>query len=290
MPKTSPVILITGAACGIGKALALSLVQSGYTVYGAAPRLEDLDAFVAAGGHPLQMNVCNETAMILAVRMIECEHGAIDVLINNTNYTIYGAVEDVPLEEARRQFELNFFGLARLTQLAMPAMRERNTGRIVNISVMGGSSHFPLGAWYHSSKQAFTSWSDCLRLELAPMGIKVITVEPGILKTELVAQDLGPRSSKTSLLAELMGDLTDQQVQPSPYHGKTRALVAAMEQGHAIDSFACFAVLIEVIHQAITARWPKHYYFASRTAQPVKFAMRWLGERRYDNLITASTK
>ena len=106
------------------------------------------------------------------------------MLVNNAGYGSYGAVEDVPIDEARRQFEVNVFGLARLTQLVTPTMREQGAGRIINVSSIGGKFYEPLGAWYHATKFAVEGFSDSLRLELAPFGIQVVIIEPGPIITE----------------------------------------------------------------------------------------------------------
>ena len=115
---------------------------------------------------------------------IKESHQGVDVLINNAGYGLYGAMEDTSLEDARYQFEVNLFGLARLTQLVLPHMRKQNFGRIINTSSVGGKIYTPLGSWYHATKHALEGWSDCLRLEVAPFGIDVIIIEPGAIITE----------------------------------------------------------------------------------------------------------
>ena len=130
------------------------------------------------------MDVTDDASMVAGVERIIAEHGRIDVLVNNAGYGSYGAVEDVPIDEARRQFEVNVFGLARLIQLVTPHMRAQQSGRIINISSIGGKFYEPLGAWYHATKFAVEGFSDSLRLELAPFGIDVVIIEPGPIRTE----------------------------------------------------------------------------------------------------------
>jgi NAD(P)-dependent dehydrogenase (short-subunit alcohol dehydrogenase family) len=130
------------------------------------------------------MDVTDDASMVSGVERVVAEHGRIDVLVNNAGYGSYGAVEDVPIEEARRQFEVNVFGLARLTQLVTPHMRKQGSGRIINISSIGGKFYEPLGAWYHATKFAVEGFSDSLRIELAPFGIDVVIIEPGPIRTE----------------------------------------------------------------------------------------------------------
>jgi short-subunit dehydrogenase len=177
-------VLITGASSGIGKATALLLKQQGYNVYATARRVEKMDDLKAQGINILPIDVTNEQSMGNAVAAIYKEAGSIDVLINNAGYGSYGSLEDVTMEEARYQVEVNVFGLARLTQLVLPAMREARHGTIVNISSVGGTSGEPLGSWYHATKYAVEGLTDSLSLELRPFGIKVFVVQPGPIITE----------------------------------------------------------------------------------------------------------
>jgi len=176
--------LVTGASSGIGKAIAEQLIKDGLSVIVAARRVDRMDDLKAMGAHPIALDVSKEESIAAAVEEIVRTHGGVDVLVNNAGFALYGAVEDMPLDEARYQFDVNLFGPARLTQLLLPHMRERRSGTIVNITSMGGKIYTPLGAWYHASKHALEGWSDCLRLELSPFGIDVVVVEPGIIRTE----------------------------------------------------------------------------------------------------------
>lgn len=176
-------ILITGCSTGIGRAVALALVARGHTVYATARRRETLDDLKAAGAHVLALDVTNERSMVAAVEAIEAKHGAVGTLINNAGFAKYGALENIPIAEARRQFETNVFGLARLTQLVLPGMRQAGRGRILNVSSMGGRLTFPLGAWYHASKWAVEALSDTLRQEVSEFGIEVVIIEPGPVRT-----------------------------------------------------------------------------------------------------------
>ncbi|MBW7458449.1 SDR family NAD(P)-dependent oxidoreductase, partial [Paenibacillus sepulcri] len=178
------VVLITGASSGIGEAAAIRLHKKGFTVYAGARRVEKMRHLEQAGIHLLALDVSDDGSMQDAVAHIIAQEGRIDVLINNAGYGSYGALEDVPLSEGKYQFEVNVFGLARLTQLALPYMRNNQSGKIVNISSIGGRTHEPLGSWYHATKYAVEGMSDCLRLELKDMGIDVIIIEPGGVKSE----------------------------------------------------------------------------------------------------------
>lgn len=184
MGDVSKAVLITGCSSGIGRATARLLAAQGWTVYATARRPESIADLEAAGCRTLALDVTDEGSMVAAVKAIEETHGAVGVLINNAGYSQSGAIETVPLEAARRQFETNVFGLARLTQLVLPRMREQRWGKIVNIGSMGGKLVFPGGGWYHATKHALEAISDALRFEVRGFGIDVILLEPGLITTE----------------------------------------------------------------------------------------------------------
>ncbi len=177
-------VLVTGASSGIGRATTLKLLNEGYCVYASARNLTRLKSLAANGANILELDVTQDQSMQRGVDRIMGECGRLDILINNAGYGSYGALEDVPLDEARHQFEVNLFGLGRLTQLVLPRMRKQSFGKIVNITSVGGKIYEPLGSWYHATKFAVEGLSDCLRLELKPFGIDVIIIEPGPIKTE----------------------------------------------------------------------------------------------------------
>jgi NAD(P)-dependent dehydrogenase (short-subunit alcohol dehydrogenase family) len=184
MSSPSKAVLITGCSSGIGRATALRLAGSGWTVYATARRPETLSELQAAGCHTLALDVTDEQSMQAAVAEIERAEGAVGVLINNAGYSQSGAIETVPLDAVRRQFETNVFGLVRLTQLVLPKMRTQRWGKIVNVGSMGGRLSFPGGGHYHATKHALEAISDALRFELRGFGIDVILLEPGLITTE----------------------------------------------------------------------------------------------------------
>ena len=145
---------------------------------------EKMDDIVKAGGMAIAMDITNESQVANAVNQILGEQEKIDVLINNAGYAVYGTVEEVPIGVAKRQFEVNLFGLASITQKIIPGMRENRSGTIINISSMGGKMYTPMGAWYHATKHALEGWSDCLRVELIPFNVNVVIIEPGGIQTE----------------------------------------------------------------------------------------------------------
>jgi NAD(P)-dependent dehydrogenase (short-subunit alcohol dehydrogenase family) len=180
----SGVALITGCSSGIGKATARKLLAEGYTVFATARKLADLADLAALGARTLTLDVTDEASMVAAVGAVEAEFGAVDVLVNNAGYGQYGAIESVPMERVRKQFETNVFGTVRLTQLVLPKMRARGRGRIVNVGSMGGKLTLPGGGLYHATKYALEALTDALRFELAGFGIAAILIEPGIIMSK----------------------------------------------------------------------------------------------------------
>src|ERR1700744_4217571 len=200
-----PVALVTGASSGMGKDFALRLLSEDYCVYGAARRIERMQDIEVAAGIALAMDVTDDATMVAAVDRIIREQGRIDVLINNAGYGQMGALEDVPIEFARRQMEVNLFGAARLTQLCLPHMRARKFGKIFNISSIGGKIVTPLGGWYHASKFALEALSDSLRNEVRAFGIDVVVIEPGGIESEWggIAEEEAARHSSQGVYAPL---------------------------------------------------------------------------------------
>jgi NAD(P)-dependent dehydrogenase (short-subunit alcohol dehydrogenase family) len=184
MAEPSKAVLITGCSTGIGRATAQRLAGAGWTVYATARRPESIAPLQDAGCKTLALDVTDEQSMLAAVETIEQAEGAIGALINNAGYSQSGAIETVPLEAVRRQFETNVFGLVRLTQLVLPKMRAQRWGKIVNIGSMGGRLSFPGGGHYHATKHALEAISDAMRYELRGFGIDVILLEPGLITTE----------------------------------------------------------------------------------------------------------
>ena len=168
------VIIVTGASSGIGKATALQLMKEGHSVYGAARRVEKMNELVSAGGKAVAIDVINHDQVHAEIQKIIETEGKIDVLVNNAGYAVYGPIEEIDYEQAKRQFEVNLFGLAEVTKAVLPAMRRQKSGTIVNVSSIGGKVYGPLGAWYNASKFALEGWSDCLRLEVNQFGINVV--------------------------------------------------------------------------------------------------------------------
>ncbi|MFD5824752.1 oxidoreductase [Lentzea sp. NPDC060358] len=261
------VALVTGASSGIGESTAVELQKAGYTVYAAARRVRRMEGLAARGIRTLLMDVTDDESMAGGVGKIIAETGRIDLLVNNAGYGSYGAVEDVPLDEARYQFEVNVFGLARLIQLVAPHMRAAGSGRIVNISSIGGRIYEPLGAWYHSTKFAVEGLSDSVRLELKPFGIDVVVVQPGGIKTEWGGIAVG-NLEKTS--------------GGGAYEGQVRQLAGFHAQmGRASEP----KVIADVVVKAARARRPRTRYAAGFGAKPMLFARGVLPDRAFDAMF-----
>jgi NADP-dependent 3-hydroxy acid dehydrogenase YdfG len=173
-------VLVTGASAGIGKATAIYLAQNGYKVYGAARRTGKMQELKNFAITPISLDVTKEESLVACVEQILKEAGSIDILINSAGSGYYGALEDMPISDAKYQLEVNVFGVARLIQLVLPTMRKNNYGKIVNISSVGGKVTLPTGVWYHASKFAIEGLSDALRKEVKSFGIDVIVIEPGV--------------------------------------------------------------------------------------------------------------
>lgn len=267
------VILVTGASSGIGKECATALIERGHCVYGAARRIDKMQDLVAAGGKSLEMDVSNETQIKSAIETIMTDQGRIDVLVNNAGYAIYGSVEDITMDEARRQFEVNVFGLARLTQEVLPHMRSAGCGTIINLSSMGGKIYTPFGSWYHATKHAVEGFSDCLRLELNPFNIHVAIIEPGAIKTEFADVMTQPMIDRSS---------------GSPYEEYVQNFVK--NTGSMESSGSPPSVISNVVMKASEAKRPKRRYVAGAMARPFMFLRRWFGDGVYDAIMLSFIK
>ncbi|AWI31606.1 oxidoreductase [Streptomyces tirandamycinicus] len=267
---SSKVALVTGASSGIGEAAALELHARGFTVYGAARRVERMSGLAERGVRTIAMDVTDEDSMRAGVDRIVAETGRIDVLVNNAGYGSYGPVEEVALEEARHQFEVNVFGAARLTQLVLPHMRSRRHGRIINITSMGGKIHTPLGAWYHGTKFALEGFSDSLRMEVRPFGVDVVIVEPGAIRTEW-----------SSIAAGKLRKLGED----SAYAGQIASMAGTLESDSNARRSSSPSVVARAIGRAATSRRPRTRYAVGMGAKPLIMVRRILPDRAYDALV-----
>jgi NAD(P)-dependent dehydrogenase (short-subunit alcohol dehydrogenase family) len=269
MPPPLGPVLITGCSTGIGRATAEHLAAAGHTVYATARRLQDVEDLRSRGCRTLALDVTDEASMQAAVAAVEEAEGAVGALVNNAGYSQSGAVETVPLDQIRRQFETNVFGLTRMCQLVLPGMRAAGRGRIVNISSMGGRLVFPGGGVYHATKYAVEALSDALRFEVKGFGVDVVLVEPGLIRTEFSA-------TATSGMPESDG----------PYAGFTakvaRATTEAYEKGALARLGGAPADVAKVIQKAIEARRPRARYTVTPSAKILIAQRRLMPDRAWD--------
>lgn len=264
------VILITGASSGMGKEAAKKLIHEGHTVYAAARRIDQMHDLESLGGHPIQMDVTVENDIEYVVNTIIKKEGKIDVLWNNAGYGLYGSVEDVPLTEARKEMEVNLFGMAAMTQKVVPFMRKANAGLIINTSSMGGKMYFPMGAWYHASKHAVEGLSDCLRLELKQFNIKVVVLEPGFIATEFgsVLIDNFSKIPKQSAYTKMMNKIIEGTKKAGEGNGSSKP-----------------SVIADAISKIVKSNNPKTRYRVGKFARPMVWMRTYLGDRMFDRIV-----
>ena len=271
-PRT---VLITGCSSGIGRATALRLARGDWTVYATARRLEAIADLADSGCRLLELDVTDDASMRAAVAEID---GPLYGLVNNAGYSLSGAVEGVDLDEARRQFETNVFGLVRLTQLVLPGMRARRSGRIVTIGSMGGRLTFPGGGWYHASKHALEALSDALRFELQGFGVDVVLVQPGLIRTGFADTVVGGIAERAAVGE---GD--------GPYAtfdaSVAAATAGAYEGGMARVLGGDGDDVARVVERALAARRPRTRYRVTSSARLLLTLRRLLPDRAWHALV-----
>ena len=279
MSEDPGAVLITGCSTGIGRATATRLAAKGCTVYATARRPESIADLAEAGCRTLALDVTDEASMRDAVAAVESEDGAVGALVNNAGYSQSGAVESLPMERLRAQFETNVFGLVRMCQLVLPGMRKAGRGRIVNVSSMGGKLVFPGGGAYHASKYAVEALSDALRFEVRDFGVHVSVIEPGLITTnfgETAAGSLGT------------ADAAGPNGGDDPYASFNAAVGAATlgvyegpmkRLGGGPDTVA------KAIERAISARHPKTRYKVTASARLALAQRRLLPDRAWDAVM-----
>ncbi len=274
MPDVSRAVLITGCSTGIGRATAERLVRAGHTVYATARRLDAIEDLGAAGARTLALDVTSEESMRAAVAAVEEAEGAVGALVNNAGYSQSGAVETIPLDSLRAQFETNVFGLVRMCQLVLPAMRRQGHGRIVNVSSMGGKLTFPGGGAYHATKYAVEALSDALRFEVAGFGVAVSIIEPGLIKSQFAETAVGSVSHEDGPYAVF--NTAVSAATAGAYEGPFGRL------GGGPDAVA------KVIEKAITARRPKTRYRVTASARVFLTQRALLPDRAWDRVVGSS--
>jgi len=272
---SQPVAIVTGASTGIGFESAKLLSANGFTVYAGARRVDRMEPLKAQGIKVLALDVTDDASMQGMVAVVLAEQGRIDVLVNNAGFGSFGSLEEMELAEGRRQFDVNVFGLARMTQLVLPAMRAAGRGRIINISSIGGKFYEPLGTWYHATKFAVEGLSDALRLELKPYGISVCIIEPASTVTEWGG------IAAEGLLASSGG---------GPYAAQARQMAAVLASTERTATSTRPGVVAGAVLQAATVARPRTRYPVGRGARAITALRRLLPDRVYDLAVTAVLK
>jgi NAD(P)-dependent dehydrogenase (short-subunit alcohol dehydrogenase family) len=267
---TGNTVLITGCASGMGEAAARLLVDKGWRVFATSRNADDLASLAARGCETIDLTVGDESSMTAAVNAVVARAGRIDALVNNAGFSLSGALETLPIDQVRRQFDTNVFGLLRMCQLVLPHMRKAGSGRIVNISSMGGTLTFPGGGAYHASKYAVEALSDALRFEVAGFGIQVVVVQPGIIRTgfaeaAMPASDSGPYGAFNAAVAAATRDVYE------------KGMLARL--GGDADDVA------RVIERALTTRRPKARYHVSASATMMINQRRLMSDGLWDAFL-----
>ncbi|HYU61751.1 MAG TPA: oxidoreductase [Solirubrobacterales bacterium] len=273
MPEVSKAVLVTGCSSGIGRATAEHLADRGWTVYATARRPESIEDLADRGCTTLSLDVTDEASMRSAVEAVEQAEGAVGVLVNNAGYSQSGAVETLPLDSVRRQFETNVFGLVRMCQLVLPGMRRQGWGKLVNISSMGGRLVFPGGGAYHATKFAVEAFSDALRYEVRGFGIDVILIEPGLITTKF--GEVGAASVDQARAEGPYAEFNDAVAQGTAevYEGGLARLGGGPE------------VVARKIEKAIGARRPRTRYPVTASARLALGQRRLVTDRMWDRIM-----
>ncbi len=275
MPTPAKNVLITGCSTGIGRATAEHLAAQGWKVYATARRPDTIADLEAKGCVTMALDVTDEASMRAAVDAVEAAEGSVGALVNNAGYSQSGALETLPMDAVRRQFETNVFGLLRMCQLVLPGMRTAGAGRIVNISSMGGKFTFPGGGVYHATKYSVEALSDALRFEVGGFGVDVVVVEPGIIRTNF--------DDAAVAAMEAAGD-------GDPAYAEFNAAVAAAtksvyEEGPLSKLGGGPEAVAAAIEKALTAGRPRTRYRVTASAKVLLGTRRMLPDRGWDKLV-----
>lgn len=273
-PTPARVALVTGCSSGIGRATAIRLARDGWTVYATARQHAAVAELEAHGCRPLALDVTDDTSMCAAVAHVEAAHGAVTALVNNAGYSQSGATEAVPLSRVRAQFETNVFGLMRVTQLVLPAMRRARHGRIVNISSMGGRFVLPGGGVYHATKYAVEAISDALRFELQGFGIEVVVIQPGLIRSAF------SHAASAAMQFEPTTPAYDA------FHGEVERITReSYEKGPMARLAASPEDVAQVVADALSSPRPRTRYTVSPSATLLLTLRRLLPDRLWDRFL-----
>ena len=267
-PINQQVVLVTGASSGIGEATAIRLRQRGFIVYAAARRTARMRHLLGLGIHVLALDVTDDASLKQALQVIMQQQKRLDILINNAGFGTYGAIEEVPLADGRRQFDVNVFGAVRLIQLVLPIMRRQHSGRIINTSSIAAKVYEPLSGWYMGTKHALEGISDSLRTEVAAFGIDVVMIEPGATNSQWagIAKQALLRDSGSGAYQKLVWEVAAQ-------------LDLFAKVGSAPTTIA------DLMERAATARRPRTRYVGGFGSKTALLARRLLSDRQFDAAV-----
>jgi NAD(P)-dependent dehydrogenase (short-subunit alcohol dehydrogenase family) len=273
MAEVSKAVLVTGCSSGIGQATAERLALRGWTVYATARRPESIEELGRSGCRLLALDVNDEESMGAAVREVEEREGAVGALVNNAGYSQSGAIESIPIEQVRGQFETNVFGLIRMCQLVLPGMRRQRWGRIVNIGSMGGKLTFPGGGIYHATKHAVEAISDALRFEVAGFGVDVVLIEPGLITTGFADAAVGSMTS------------VEDDGPYARFNSEVAKATAGVYQGPLRRFGGGPDVVAKVVDRALSRRRPRPRYPVTPSARLMMTQRRLMPDRAWDALM-----
>jgi len=274
MDSKQKVTIVTGCSSGIGHEISLILARNGFTAYATMRNLQkgsDLKSIAEDEKLPLhfaQLDVTDENSVKKAIQTIHDEAGRIDILVNNAGYGLTGAFEDLSLDEIKTQYETNVFGLIRTTQSVLPIMRKQRSGLIVNISSGAGRFGFPTGSAYVSTKFAVEGLTESMSYELEPFGIKVILIEPGVIKTNFF---------NSSVLAKKSQDPN------SPYATLMKGMEDSVDK--MMENASTPQYVAEVVLHAVTNENPKLRYLAGKDVEQLVDAKRKMSDEEFVNMM-----
>ena len=274
MDSKQKVAIVTGCSSGIGHEISLILARNGFPTYATMRNLQkgsDLKSIAEDEKLPLhfaQLDVTDENSVKKAIQTIHDEAGRIDILVNNAGYGLTGAFEDLSLDEIKTQYETNVFGLIRTTQSVLPIMRKQRSGLIVNISSGAGRFGFPTGSAYVSTKFAVEGLTESMSYELEPFGIKVILIEPGVIKTNFF---------NSSVLAKKSQDPN------SPYATLMKGMEDSVDK--MMENASTPQYVAEVVLHAVTNENPKLRYLAGKDVERWIEAKMKMSDEEFANMM-----
>lgn len=267
------VALVTGASSGIGKVIAEYLADNGYYVYAAARRVEQINNEKRKYIEGLYMDVTDRSSITNAINKIVADKGKIDLLINNAGYGIYGSVEGLPQEHAKKAFDVNLFGLASVIQETLPVMRNNKSGTIINISSLVGKVSMPVLGWYGASKHAVEGLTDALRLEVKDFGINVVLIQPGTIVTEF---------------EDVAMNTLEKSIEPKEYLPLKNSFSKLVRSSYRKAPGP--EVVLKELNKIINARNPKPRYAAGSDAKTYLFFRKLFSDRSIDRIISSMYK